>query len=196
MQRMKPAAPEDLAAQAEMLASLEAALGFVPEARRVMARHPEMTRAWADLMSTVYREPGTVPVPLRCLIAHTVSRSAGCMYSMAHTALACADAGVPAAKVQAVFDCRTSPLFDEAERAALVIARGAGANPNVVSDADFDAMRPHFGDAQIVEIVAVIALFGFLNRWQATLALTLEDEPRAFAEAHLAPIGWTIGRHG
>ena len=52
-----------------------------------------------------------------------------------------------------------------------------------------------YGKDEIVEIVGVIALFGFLNRWNDTLATTLEDSPLAFAEAHLAPNGWTGDRH-
>jgi hypothetical protein len=65
-----------------------------------------------------------------------------------------------------------------------------------VEDSLFGALGDYFSEDQVFEIVAVISLFGFLNRWQATLALTLEDEPRAFAETNLADIGWTIGRHG
>jgi hypothetical protein len=41
------------------------------------------------------------------------------------------------------------------------------------------------GDEQVVEIVGVIAMFGFLNRWNDTLATPLEDEPLEFAEKHL-----------
>jgi hypothetical protein len=43
--------------------------------------------------------------------------------------------------------------------------------------------------------LAVIALLGWLNRWNVTLATRLEEEALAFAEKHLAPSGWTPGVH-
>jgi len=48
---------------------------------------------------------------------------------------------------------------------------------------------------QIVEIVATIALFGFLNRWNDTMATPLEEEPIGVAEKFLAPHGWNVGKH-
>jgi hypothetical protein len=41
----------------------------------------------------------------------------------------------------------------------------------------------------------VIALLGWLNRWNITLATQLEDSAAAFARKHLAPSGWTPGVH-
>jgi len=181
---------------AEILRGREEGLGFLPETLRVMARKPAMLRAWSPLFSEIYLKPGAVPAALKRLVAHTVSRAAGCPYSMAHTGHAAAEAGVPPEKIRAVFECGDNPLYDDAERVALTLARHAGDVPNGVTEADFAALRAHFTEDQIMELVAVLALFGFLNRWQATLALTLEDAPRRFAETELAPIGWTIGRHG
>ncbi len=67
--------------------------------------------------------------------------------------------------------------------------------PNAVEDAHFEALRQHFGDEEIVELVAVVALFGFLNRWNDTMATTLEAGPLAFAERQLGGRGWTVGKH-
>jgi hypothetical protein len=43
--------------------------------------------------------------------------------------------------------------------------------------------------------VAVISLFGWLNRWNDTMATELEDEPLAFASQHLTANGWSAGKH-
>ena len=48
----------------------------------------------------------------------------------------------------------------------------------------------------ITEIVAVIALLGWLTRWNVTLATRLEPAAAAFARAHLARSGWVAGAHG
>ena len=89
----------------------------------------------------------------------------------------------------------TSPLFSAPERAALAFAQAAGAQPNTVTRAHFDAVLKHFNEDQIVEITAVICLFGWLNRWNDTMATALEDEPLSFGETHLAWSGWSVGRH-
>jgi hypothetical protein len=57
-------------------------------------------------------------------------------------------------------------------------------------------LKDHFSERQIVEIVAVLALFGSLNRWNDTLATTLEGEPTTFATGTLQSHGWTLGKHG
>ena len=41
----------------------------------------------------------------------------------------------------------------------------------------------------------MIALFGWLNRWNDTLATELEGLPRAFAAEHLSKSGWEPGAH-
>jgi hypothetical protein len=51
-------------------------------------------------------------------------------------------------------------------------------------------LKKHYTDDAITEIVAVISLLGWLNRWCQTVAPELEDGARAFAEKHLAPSGW------
>jgi len=48
---------------------------------------------------------------------------------------------------------------------------------------------------QIVELVSVIALFGYLNRWNDTMATQLEGLPARFAAGTLAPHGWSAGKH-
>jgi uncharacterized peroxidase-related enzyme len=184
------------AEQAALFDQCDARLGFVPMTLRVMANRPEMLDAWYRLISEVYLKPGDVPAPLRRLIAHTVARIAECPYSMAHTAEAAFEAGVPIEKIRAVMNSDSDPQFDDAERAALAVARASAAAPASVDDELFDALRPHFTEAQMLEIMAVISLFGFLTRWQSGLALTLEDKPRHFAEENLAEIGWAIGQHG
>ena len=74
-----------------------------------------------------------------------------------------------------------SPLYSAAERAALDLAVAAGAVPNAATDQMFLELRKHWTEEQIVEIVGVIAVFGF-NRWNDTLATPLEDEPIAVGE--------------
>jgi alkylhydroperoxidase family enzyme len=103
--------------------------------------------------------------------------------------------GMDQAKLDAVWSYQTSPLFNAAERAALDVAVAAGCVPNAVTDQMFMELRKHWSDDEVVEIVAVIALFGFLNRWNDTLATPLEDNALELGEKHLASHGWNAGIH-
>lgn len=64
-----------------------------------------------------------------------------------------------------------------------------------MTDEMFAELKKHWNEGQIVEIVGVIALFGFLNRWNDTMASPLEADSIGVAERLLAPHGWEIGRH-
>jgi alkylhydroperoxidase family enzyme len=103
--------------------------------------------------------------------------------------------GIPQEKLDALWDYQDSPLYSEAERVALDFALAAGAVPNDV-DADLMArMKAHWSEEQIVQILGAVCLYGFLNRWNDSLATDLEPEPRAMGQRVLAPGGWTGGKH-
>jgi alkylhydroperoxidase family enzyme len=114
---------------------------------------------------------------------------------MAHTAHTAGRVGIPDAKEEALWQYETSPLFSAAERAALRVGQGAAQVPNAVTDEDFDELKRHYTEAQIVDIVAVIALFGFLNRFNDTMATELESSPLEAGRRFLAEKGWTVGKH-
>lgn len=169
--------------------------GYVPTSFRIMARKPNILRAFSGLIAAVMREPGDVAPEVKWLVAHAVSTSAGCRYCQAHTAANGAKAGLPVAKVEALLRYEESDLYTLAERTVVALALAAGQVPNASTREHFDALRRHFSDQAIVEIVAVISLFGWLNRWNDTLASDLEAAPRAFAGDHLSARGWSAGKH-
>ncbi|MPZ41620.1 MAG: carboxymuconolactone decarboxylase family protein [Rhizobiales bacterium] len=170
-------------------------MGFVPNSQLIMQRKPKLLKAFAALSAAVNDPEGKVPNNFKRLIGHVASRSAGCQYCMAHTAEGAHKQGIDDQKLDAVWNYQTSPLFTPAERAALDVAVAAGNVPNAVTDEMFLELKKHWTEEQIVEIVAVIAIFGFLNRWNDTMATPLEAEPTHFAEGHLVQHGWTIGKH-
>jgi len=171
------------------------ALGFVPNSLLIMQRKPKMVKAWAQMSAAVWDPDGKVDRGFKRLIAHVASRAAGCRYCMAHTVEGALHFGVDERKVAAVWEYQTSPLYTEAERVALDVAVAASSVPNAVTDDMFAQMRKHWTEEQIVEIVGVIAVFGFLNRWNDTMGTPLEDEPLAAGEKYLARGGWIPGKH-
>ena len=170
-------------------------MGYVPNSVLVMQHRPRMVQALAQMASAVWDSTGKVDSGFKRLITYMTGRTYGCQYSTAHAAEAAHRAGVSIEKIKAVCDYRTSPLYSEAERVALDFAVAAASQPNAVSDALFAKMKEHWDDGEIVEIVAVIAQSGFINRWSDTLAVPLEAPSVEFAEGHLKAHGWHLGKH-
>jgi len=196
MQRISPAPDAALSQFDAAFQMAEAAMGFVPNSMKIMARRPKLLAGLMGLSGALMGPDSNLPGDLRQMIAHVTSKAAGCNYCQAHTSEQAERKGTPVAKIDALWDYETSDLFSDAGRAALSLAQAAGAVPNAATDAHFETLKLHYSEDQIVEIVGVISLFGFLNRWNDTLATTLEDSPLAFAEAHLKSKGWEVGNHG
>ena len=195
MPHVKPLAREELPQFEPFFQAAEQMMGgFVPSSLFTLGHRPEILQAFMMLAATV-NGPGTVDPGLKQLVAYVASNAAGCRYCQAHTATHASHAGVDPEKVEHAFEFETHPTFSDAERAALRLARDSALVPNLVEGEHFDALRRHFDEAQIVELVAVSALFGFLNRWNDTLSTELEAVPRGFAERHLAAAGWKVGKH-
>ena len=116
------------------------------------------------------------------MVAHVCSRANGCRYCTAHTLKNGAHYGLPQEKVEAVWEYEHNPLFSSAERAALNVALAGGHSPAIVTDADMAELRKHFTDEQVVEIVLVISLFGFNNRWNTIMGTELEPVVTEFQE--------------
>jgi len=195
MARLKPLSKAELDAKGIDLSFIGRDFHELPNSIPTLAYRPDILKASGALWQTIMGE-GAVDRGLKWLVGYLSSMSAGCRYCSAHTATGANTTGVPAEKVEAVWDYERSPLFSEAERAALKVAQGAGHVPNAVTDEDFAALKKHFSSEQITEIVAVIAIYGFFNRWNDTIGTTLEKTPRAFAESHLQRHGWDLGKHG
>lgn len=194
MSRIEPKPRNELGQYEPYFQMVEEAMGFVPSSMLVMAKIPALYEAFSTLAGTVLTM-GKIDAGLGQMIANVASHAAGCRYCQAHTGAHAAHAGVDAEKVALVWEFETSDLFTDAERAALRVARDGAQVPNAVTDAHFDDLRRHYDEEQIIQIVATISLFGYLNRWNDTMATGLEAEPLAFATEHLTANGWDAGKH-
>ena len=169
--------------------------GFTPNSIMTMARRPNIVRAFMQLNQAVLYE-GTVPEELKMLISLIASQVAGCRYCQAHMANLSKIYQASEEKISRVWEFEESDLFSDAERAALRVAYHGAISPAQASQADFDELYKHFDEAQVVEIVASIALFGFLNRWNDTMATELESLPADVAQQTLGEaFSWEPGKH-
>ena len=195
MTRLSPAPDEVQQQVSEELALAAAVMGFEANSLKMMAHRPDILRAFITFFGSILGPDGLLDGGLRQLIAHVASAAAGCNYCQAHTAHSAHHRGIAAEKIEDLWSYETSPLFSNGQRVALRLAQAAASVPNAASDEHFEAARQYYSEAEIAEIVAVVAAFGFLNRWNDTLATALEDSPLAFAESHLTAAGWAAGKH-
>ena len=181
MPRLKPLTVDQLAPDLRsVMTDAEKMMGFSPNDGLTMARHPALMKSLSMMVQALYGS-GTVEPELKRLIGNITSTAGGCHYCQAHTAHGAHSIGVSREKIDAIWTYETSPLFSDRERVALRVAHGAGLSPSAVTDDQFNQLSDFFSEDEIVEIVGVISLFGFLNRWNATIATEIESLPLAFA---------------
>ena len=196
MPRITPLSPEEL--PEELAPAVEAynkSMGGPPNSFRTMARKPQIALAYGALQKAIGASL-TIPVDLRQMMFLLQSQNNGCLYCQAHSVSSLAkNANVAEEKIAALWEFETSDLFSEAERAGLRFALAVSSRPNAATDEDFEALKAHFSEDQIVEMVACLSIGSFLNTWNDTMATVLEDGAAQTADDTLGARGWTRGKH-
>ncbi len=168
---------------------IESFMGYLPNSHLSMAKNPNLNNGFSNLAGAIFGSKH-LNMDLVNLIALASSLSSGCKYCQAHTSHGASRAGVSPEKIAEILKYKESNQFTKSEKAALDLAFAAGITPNASKKDHFVELQKHFNDEAIIDIVAVIALFGFLNRWNDTLGTVLEDVPKEFVEKELQPLGW------
>lgn len=170
-------------------------LGFCPNSVKTMYHRPAIAYAFIELNKAVMENKGRVTSALKRLIGYISSNVAGCRYCQAHTIRAAERYGAEADKMSNIWEFRTHPAFSEAERVALEFAFASSTIPNTVDDTIASNLRMHWNEGEIVEILGVIALFGYLNRWNDSMGTELETEAIESGNTYLKHKDWTPGKH-
>lgn len=182
MPRLEPLALNSLSEDLKQrMNDAENIMGFIPNDGLTIARNPELFNAVSDMVLALYGN-GTVDIELKRLVGNVTSNAAGCQYCMAHTAHGAYKSGASEEKLDELWQYEASDHFTDRERAALRVAQNAGMSPSQVTDDHFEELKVYFSDDEIVEIVGIIALFGFLNRWNSTIVTEIESSPLKFAK--------------
>src|SRR4051794_31917160 len=195
--RMLPVPVEDCTDPdlAEALGHFTRTLGFVPNSLLTMQRVPAIALAVIQLNRAVFAPDGEVDLGLKRLVAHMASAATGCQYCKAHTTVSATRHGVSDERMAAIYDYASSPLYTPAERVALDFAMSAASVPNAVTDESYAALREHWSETQVVELLGVVCMFGVFNRWNDSMATPLEELPLARADELLGDRGWEAGKH-
>ena len=170
-------------------------LGFCPNSVKTMQRRPHLAQAFIEMNKAVMENHGRVTSAMKRLIAYVSSFTTGCQYCQAHTIRAAERYGAGEDQLEHIWEYSTHPAFSPAERAALDFAVAASSVPNAVDEKIAEQLHAHWDDGEIVEIAGVVALFGYLNRWNDSMGTTIETGAIQSGEQFLAPHGWTGGKH-
>ena len=169
--------------------NVEAFMGYLPNAHILMAERPDLLTAFSSLASTIFQAEG-IDIQDKQLIALSSSLSSGCKYCQAHTSHGAERAGVNVDKISQILNYHACELYSDKEKAILDLSFAAGKTPNESNEKHFEELKKYYSKKEIIDIVSVISLFGYLNRWNDTLGTVLEDLPKDFVEDKLKPLGW------
>ncbi|MDA9968614.1 carboxymuconolactone decarboxylase family protein [Polaribacter sp.] len=170
-------------------------LGFCPNSVLTMQRRPAISKAFINLNKAVMANEGRVTSALKRLIAWVSSNATGCRYCQAHAIRAAERYGAEQAQLENVWEYRIHPAFSAAERAALDFSLAASMVPNAVDANIKTALYAHWNEGEIVEMLGVISLFGYLNRWNDSMGTILEEDAIESGDQYLGKHGFEVGKH-
>lgn len=170
-------------------------LGFCPNSVLTMQHRPAISKAFINLNKAVMQNDGGVTSALKRMIAWVSSNATGCRYCQAHAIRAAERYGAEQEQLDHIWEYRTHPAFSEAERAALDFSLAASQIPNAVNEQIKTELYKYWDEGEIVEMLGVISLFGFLNRWNDSMGTTLEEDAIESGDKYLGKHGWNKGKH-
>jgi uncharacterized peroxidase-related enzyme len=170
-------------------------LGFCPNSVLTMQRRPAISRAFINLNKAVMTNEGRVTSALKRMIAWVSSNATGCKYCQAHAIRAAERYGAKQEQLDHLWEYKTHRAFSDAERAALDFSLAASVIPNAVDQTIKEKLYQYWNEDEIVEMLGVISLFGYLNRWNDTMGTTLEEDAIESGNKYLGKYGFEIGKH-
>ena len=179
----------------EMAAFYDETLGFTPNSLFTMMHRPRIAKAFLEMNQAVMENKGSITSSMKREIAYLSSMTTGCRYCEAHAIRAAERYGSSQERLENIWEYKSNAAFSESDRAMFDLAIAASQVPNGVSEEIKARAKKFFSDGEIVEILGVVALFGYLNRWNDSMGTELENPAVKSAEKILKERGWELGKH-
>jgi len=195
MPLVTPLSPEHDLETKELAEFFNETLGFCPNSVLTMQRRPAISKAFINLNKAVMANEGCVTSALKRMIAWVSSNATGCRYCQAHAIRAAERYGAEQEKLDNIWEYKTHPSFSDAERAALDFSLAASMVPNAVSKEIKNELYKYWDEGEIVEMLGVISLFGYLNRWNDSMGTTMEEGAIESGNQYLGKHGFEVGKH-
>jgi 4-carboxymuconolactone decarboxylase len=152
-------------------------LGRMIEPVRVYAHSPALLVGYGTLEWATARAH-RVPERLKALAELKAAAMVHCEFCIDIGSSLAREARVSAAQLLALPSYRDSEHFDELEKLVLDLATAMSRTPTAVSDELFAALRAHFDERQLLELINVIAVENMRGRFNAAFDMT----PAGFSE--------------
>lgn len=155
-------------------------LGRTANLQRILSTHSPYLARWFGGLVAAVRQPNlgaTSDVRLRGLACIKTSMVNACTYCTTHTSVFGQGLGMSEEELEALMDdsYKTSPLFDDRDRAAIAWSEAMTKNTAQRDMAAWDNMKSNFSDAEIVEISMACAMFNMINRLNDSFCTDLES---------------------
>jgi uncharacterized peroxidase-related enzyme len=195
MPLVKPLSPDTNPDVKKLAEFFNETLGFCPNSVLTMQIRPEIARAFINMNMAVMDNHGNVTSALKRMIAWVSSNATGCRYCQAHAIRAAERYGAEQEQLDNIWEYRTHAAFSDAERAALDFSLAASVIPNAVDEKIKTDLYKYWDEGEIVEMLGVISLFGYLNRWNDSMGTSIEDGAVESGDQYLGKHGWEKGKH-
>ena len=144
-------------------------LGRTANLQRILSTHSPYLARWFGGLVAAVRQPNlgaTSDVRYRGLAVIKTSMVNACAYCTAHTSTFGQGLGMKDEELEALMDgsYKTSPLFDERDRAAVAWSEAMTNNTAQRDQSAWEAMKANFTESEIVEISMACAMFNMINR--------------------------------
>ncbi len=179
----------------ELVKFFNETLGFCPNSVLTMQKNPALAKAFINLNMAVMENHGSLTSEFKRLIAFVSSNTSGCRYCQAHTIRAAERYGASKERLENIWNFEESDCFSDQEKVALKFTREASKVPVATTKELEEELKQHWSENDIIEIMSVIALFGYLNRWNDVMGTSLEEDAVESANQYLKDKGWDIGKH-
>ena len=147
--------------------------GKVGNVQKAMAHRPEALKSFLAFYASVGRSLDRKLYEMIYLRASFIN---GCHYCQQHHVASSKRVGLTAEDWKALKDGHYS-RFTEKEQTALAYAEKLTRTAGAIVDADFENLKKHFSDAEIVDLHLLVGLANLTNRFTDPLGLELEFPP-------------------
>jgi len=143
--------------------------GKVPEWVKVMAHNPKIVKEFTELFKVIMGEGYIEPV-LRWKIAYTVSQTLKCPFCVDVTAKILKSLGISDETLEQI---KERENLSEEEKEVLRLVKEV--TEKATCDLElFKRLKEKFSEAELVEIVSIIGLFNYINRFNNTFCILPE----------------------
>jgi 4-carboxymuconolactone decarboxylase len=157
---------------------LEALWGVPPNLYRALGNHPALVAAWTEFSKTLRHDTRT-PRRLRELVILRGAQLMRSEYEWAQHLPMARKAGVSEAQIRDLPSWRTSPSFNDREKAALALAEAV--TQGRVSDEVYAQAMQHFDHHDYVELALVAAFYAMVGRMLDAMGVELDADVRDYS---------------